>query len=97
MRTSSTATRKCCRQLQTIYPDATLVPIECDLQSFESVKNAIAEIKSKYSETGIYCMACNAGIMATPDKATVDGYDTQMQTNHLSHFLLIEELMEQSR
>jgi NAD(P)-dependent dehydrogenase (short-subunit alcohol dehydrogenase family) len=30
--------------------------------------------------------------MATPDKATVDGYDTQMQTNHLSHFLLTKEL-----
>jgi len=73
------------------YPDAKFVPVECDLQSFESVKNAVAEIKSKYSS--IYCLACNAGIMATPDRATVDGYDTQMQTNHLSHFLLVEELM----
>ncbi|CAJ1935610.1 unnamed protein product [Cylindrotheca closterium] len=35
----------------------------------------------------------NAGIMATPDKATVNGYNTQMQTDHLSHFLLVEELM----
>lgn len=73
------------------FPNSKFVPIECDLQSFESVKTTIAEIKSKY--TSIYCLACNAGIMATPDKATVDGYDTQMQTNHLSHFLLIEELM----
>ncbi|CAJ1889680.1 unnamed protein product [Cylindrotheca closterium] len=73
------------------YPEGKFVPIECDLQSFESVKNAIAEIKSKYSS--IYCLACNAGIMATVDKATVDGYDTQMQTNHLSHFLIVEELM----
>jgi NAD(P)-dependent dehydrogenase (short-subunit alcohol dehydrogenase family) len=31
--------------------------------------------------------------MATPDEATVDGYDTQMQTNHLSHFLLTAELL----
>jgi len=30
--------------------------------------------------------------MATPDKATVDGYDEQMQTNHLSHFLLTAQL-----
>jgi len=30
--------------------------------------------------------------MATPDEATTDGYDTQMQTNHLSHFLLTKEL-----
>ena len=40
----------------------------------------------------LYCLSLNAGIMATPDKATKDGYDTQMQTNHLSHFLLASEL-----
>jgi NAD(P)-dependent dehydrogenase (short-subunit alcohol dehydrogenase family) len=29
-----------------------------------------------------------------PDKATADGYDSQMTLNHLSHFLLINaELM----
>ena len=28
-----------------------------------------------------------------PDKATVDGYEQQMQTNHLSHFLLSSLLM----
>ena len=30
----------------------------------------------------------NAGVMALPDVVTDDGYDVQMQTNHLSHFLL---------
>jgi NAD(P)-dependent dehydrogenase (short-subunit alcohol dehydrogenase family) len=30
--------------------------------------------------------------MGLPDVATKDGYDVQMQTNHLSHFLLTEEL-----
>ena len=31
--------------------------------------------------------------MAFRDEATIDGYDVQMQTNHLSHFLLTKLLM----
>ena len=77
--------------LQSAVPDGKFVPIECDLQSFESVRSAAEAIKAKYEK--LYCLANNAGIMATPDEATVDGYDTQMQTNHLSHFLLTAELL----
>lgn len=77
-------------KLQESVPEGKFVTIECDLQDFASVRKAAKEIQSKYSK--IYCVANNAGIMATPDKATVDGYDTQIQTNHLSHFLLTKEL-----
>lgn len=35
----------------------------------------------------------HAGVMALPEQATPDGYDVQMQTNHLSHFLLASILM----
>lgn len=77
-------------KLKEDVPSGKFVPIECDLQDFASVRTAITEIKSKYDK--IYCLANNAGIMATLDEATKDGYDTQMQTNHLSHFLLTAEL-----
>ncbi len=32
-------------------------------------------------------------IMAMPDEASVDGFSHEIQTNHLSHFLLVSELM----
>ena len=64
--------------------------VDCDLSSFDSVRTAAAAIKRQHKE--IRVLALNAGIMATPDEATVDGYDTQMQVNHLSQFLLAAEL-----
>jgi len=77
-------------KLQSTVPTGKFTCIECDLQDFESVNKACDEIKLKYDK--IYCLSNNAGIMATPDEATKDGYDTQMQTNHLSHFLLTAKL-----
>merc|ERR1719193_367839 len=42
--------------------------------------------------TGLDVLCNNAGVMACADVATVDGCDVQMQTNHLSHFLLTQQL-----
>lgn len=64
--------------------------IPCDLQSLESVKKAIASVKAKCKQIDVLCN--NAGVMALEDYATKDGYDVQMQTNHLSHFLLTAQL-----
>ena len=61
--------------------------IDCDLQSFESVKSAFSKV-SEMCTDGIDVLCNNAGVMALKDKATIDGFDVQMQTNHLSHFLL---------
>lgn len=77
---------KAVEKLRKEVPSATFSPIACDLQNFDSVRAAAEKILSSY-ET-IYCLANNAGVMALKDKATGDGYDVQMQTNHLSHFLL---------
>lgn len=65
--------------------------IACDLQDFASVRAAAAKIKEQFP-AGIDVLCNNAGIMMFPDKATKDGYDLQIQTNHLSHFLLTKEL-----
>ena len=73
------------------HPNADIQTIECDLQSFASVQSAADQLQ-ELCVGGIYTLINNAGIMAMPDEATVDGFDTQMQTNHLSHFLLTREL-----
>jgi NAD(P)-dependent dehydrogenase (short-subunit alcohol dehydrogenase family) len=67
--------------------------VDCDLQSFASVRKAAEYVTSKYGESGVDVLCLNAGVMALKDIATEDGYDVQCQTNHLSHFLLAKELM----
>lgn len=79
-------------ELSETFPDADLHSVECDLQSFSSVRSAAAKVRELCRE-GVDVLANNAGVMALGDIATEDGFDIQMQTNHLSHFLLTAELM----
>eukprot|EP00013_Stygamoeba_regulata_P024446 CAMPEP_0177647946 /NCGR_PEP_ID=MMETSP0447-20121125/10567_1 /TAXON_ID=0 /ORGANISM="Stygamoeba regulata, Strain BSH-02190019" /LENGTH=336 /DNA_ID=CAMNT_0019150557 /DNA_START=128 /DNA_END=1138 /DNA_ORIENTATION=+ len=62
--------------------------VSCDLQSFASVRKAAESLQSLCADSGIDVLCNNAGVMGLPNVATQDGYDVQMQTNHLSHFLL---------
>ena len=66
--------------------------IICDLQSFNSVKDAAAKVIDHCKNNGLDGLCNNAGVMALSDIATEDGFDIQMQTNHLSHFLLTKIL-----
>lgn len=77
-------------KLQEEVPEGSFEAIECDLQDFDSVRTAINEIKSNNEVLDVLCN--NAGVMALPDIATKDGYDVQMQTNCISHFLLTSGL-----
>ena len=79
-------------RLKKMCPKSDFVAIECDLQNFRSVRQAAEKIYSLCKE-GLYALANNAGVMALRDQATVDGFDIQMQVNHLSHFLLTKKLM----
>lgn len=64
-----------------------VVPVACDLQRFDSVRDAAAQLAELLPD-GLDVLCNNAGVMGLPDEATPDGCDVQMQTNHLSHFLL---------
>ena len=77
-------------KLQESVSDGDFHAIDCDLQSFDSVRSAMESIKSKYQVIDL--LVNNAGVMALKDEATMDGYDVQMQTNVISHFLITKEL-----
>lgn len=87
---SSERVEKALEQLQNEVPAGKFESIVCDLQNFESVRQAIQAITSKYAVLDV--LINNAGVMGLKDQATTDGYGVQMQTNVLSHFLLTKDL-----
>jgi len=75
-----------------------VLTVTCDLGNVTSVRLAAATL-NKIVEPygGLDILALNAGIMQQPDVRTSDGFDVTMQTNHLSHFLLVKLLMPSLR
>lgn len=86
----SERSRNSLQKLQEEVPGGKFEAIDCDLQQFDSVRNAVEAVKQKHDVLDV--LVNNAGVMALKDTATADGYDVQMQTNVLSHFLLTKEL-----
>jgi NAD(P)-dependent dehydrogenase (short-subunit alcohol dehydrogenase family) len=64
--------------------------LEMDLASFASVRNATNSISA--AGHPIDLVVANAGVMATPFGLTEDGFETQLATNHLGHFLFINRI-----
>ena len=53
--------------------------IDCDLQSFGSVRHAAAQLNAASEGLGgLDVLVNNAGVMALPDVRTVDGFDVQV-------------------
>jgi len=77
-------------RLQGELPEGKFTAVDCDLQDFASVRAAAETVKGSWSKLDVLCN--NAGVMALKDQATKDGYDVQIQTNCISHFLLTKEL-----
>ncbi|KAK5051958.1 hypothetical protein LTR84_002762 [Exophiala bonariae] len=60
--------------------------LELDLNSLESVRACAKSFLSRSKTLNIFI--ANAGVMACPEGRTKDGFETQLGTNHLAHFLL---------
>ena len=71
-------------------PSAVIEVAELDLMDLDSVRKFAASQSTK----PIDVLLNNAGIMAVPFEITKDGFESQMGTNHLGHFLLTELLLD---
>jgi NAD(P)-dependent dehydrogenase (short-subunit alcohol dehydrogenase family) len=67
-------------------PHAKVSQIQVDLADFSSIK-AFADAYTKQFTT-LDLLINNAGVMVPPYSKTKDGFELQMGTNHLGHFLL---------
>jgi NAD(P)-dependent dehydrogenase (short-subunit alcohol dehydrogenase family) len=67
-------------------PPADVQVVRLDLASLASVREAADEIGSAYGPVDL--LINNAGVMGTPCRRTVDGFELQLGVNHLGHFAL---------
>jgi len=74
-------------------PNAKITAIDCDLQSFASVRRCGLELNAKCADGGLDVLSLNAGIMGQANRATEDGFDVQMQTNVIAGLLLTMEVL----
>jgi len=73
-----------------------VVVMKCDLSSLESVRTCAAKLIE--DEDKIDMLVNNAGVMMTPETPrTTEGFEMQIGTNHLGHFLLTELLLPKLR
>jgi NAD(P)-dependent dehydrogenase (short-subunit alcohol dehydrogenase family) len=70
-----------------------VVVVSMDLGDLKTVKAGAERIERESGPAGVSVVLCNAGIMGVPYRATVDGLEAQIGTNHFGHTLLVDTLL----
>jgi NAD(P)-dependent dehydrogenase (short-subunit alcohol dehydrogenase family) len=73
------------------YPDASVEIVELDLGSLASIEKAAKTIGTAHPV--VHILVNNAGLMALPERRTVDGFEMQFGVNHLGHWALTSHLI----
>lgn len=68
------------------YPESKVKFMHLDLSSMRSVNNFAAEFHRNHQKLDL--LINNAGIMMPPRNLTEDGFESQLATNYLGHFVL---------
>ena len=66
--------------------------VQLDLASLASIRAATGALREAGKPLDL--IIANAGVMATPFGRTTDGFETQFGTNHIGHFLLVNQLAD---
>jgi protochlorophyllide reductase len=66
--------------------------VELDLADLDSVRRAAADVRERTGDA-LHVLMNNAGVFGTPPGLTVEGFETQIGTNHLGHAALTWLLM----
>ncbi|MGB0864326.1 MAG: oxidoreductase [Saprospiraceae bacterium] len=68
------------------FPKSNVEMIKLDLAKRSSIEEFAKTFQRKYKK--LHILMNNAGVMATPQQKTKDGYEYQFGINHLGHFIL---------
>ena len=75
----------------TAAPGAGVEVRELDLESLASVRACAERLLAEGEPLNV--LFANAGVMASPQGETREGFETQIGTNHLGHFVLVNMLV----
>jgi retinol dehydrogenase-12 len=75
-----------------VQPAARVEAMLLDLADLRSVRTFAAEFTARHPV--LHGLVNNAGVMMCPQSATAQGFEMQLGTNHLGHFLLTRLLLD---
>ncbi|MEO6604893.1 MAG: oxidoreductase [Aeromicrobium sp.] len=78
-------------RIRAAHPDASLELVPLDLGDLASTAAAAQQILARHESIDL--LINNAGVMAMPERTTVDGFEMQMGVDHLGHFAFTAHLL----
>ena len=78
--------------LKGAHPSVSAQSMRLDLGDLASVREFVSAFLAEHDH--LHGLINNAGVMNTPHRQTVDGFEMQLGVNHLGHYLLTELLLD---